>query len=151
MDLDEWRGESVLLQLNNEIWPIIIDFIPIRIVSELRFLCRRFHTISTLHNRLNHYRKISHGIFDTGKLYKLFIDNYNNVLFTRFKYYFNLPIVCYLRYRMQFIKNQFLCSHILSHLLDCPRSEFAVNRCYRCSRLHVTKQPTFLLHLKTIY
>ena len=36
-------------------------------------------------------------------------------------------------------------------MFDCPRSEFAVNRCYRCSRLHVTQQPTFLSHLKTIY
>ena len=59
--------------------------------------------------------------------------------------------LCYLRNRMQFIKNKFLCSHILSHLYDCPRSEFAVNRCYRCSRLHVIQQPTFLSHLKTIY
>ena len=59
--------------------------------------------------------------------------------------------LCYLRNRMQFIKNKFLCSHILSHLYDCPRSEFAVNRRYRCSRLHVIQQPTFLSHLKTIY
>ena len=103
----------------------------------------------TLSDRLNHYRKISHEIFDTQKLYDLFIDTYHNVLFQRFKYYFNFPTQCYLRYRIQFIKNQFICSNVLSHLFDCPRSEFGVNNCYRCSRLYVTLS-TFFAYLEAL-
>ena len=52
---------------------------------------------------------------------------------------------------MQFIKNQFICSNVLSHMFDCPRSEFAINNCYRCSRLRVTSFSTFFAYLEMLY
>ena len=137
------RRESVLLYLSIEIWCSIIKLIPVNTLSELRFLCRRFQMIATLSNKFNHYRKISNEIFNTKKLYDLFIDTYNNVLFQRFNYHFSFPTLCYLRYRTQFIKNQFLCSSVLSHIFDCPRSEFAINNCHCCSRLQVNPSTFF--------
>ena len=151
------RRESVLLYLSIEIWCSIIKLIPVNTLSKLRFLCRRFQMIATLSNKLNHYRKISHEIFNTEKLYDLFIDTYNNVLFQRFNYHFSFSTLCYLRYRTQFIKNQFLCSRyrtqfiknqflcssVLSHIFDCPRSEFAINNCHCCSRLQVNPSTFF--------
>ena len=51
---------------------------------------------------------------------------------------------------MQFIKNQFFCSKVFSHLFDCPRSEFAVNNCYRCFHLYVTPS-TFFANIEALY
>ena len=76
------------------------------------------------------------------------METYDNVLFKRFKYFFNFPTFCYLKYRMQFFKNTFIPSGILSHMFHCPRSEFAVNKCYRCALLHANSHPTFFYILK---
>ena len=51
---------------------------------------------------------------------------------------------------MQFIKNQFFCSKVFCHLFDCPRSEFAVNNCYRFFRLFVTSS-TFFANIEALY
>ena len=144
------KRASDLLYLSNEIWSQIIEYIPVTTLSELRFLCRRFQTIVTFSKRLEHYRKISHEICDTEKLYHVFIDCYN-LLLRNLTYYFNFPSRCYLRYRLQFLKNLFIPSGILCHMFYCPRSEFAVSNCYRCAMLHVISHPNFLLHIKTLY
>ena len=107
--------------------------------------------ISTLCHRLNYYRTISRKILNVKKLYELFVHLYENVLFSRFRYYFNKSTLCYLRYRMQFIKNQFFCSHILSHMFDCPRSKFSISKCHYCSPLYIGNQPTIFAHLRTLY
>ena len=147
----EERGELILLKLSNEIWQKIVIFISVKIVFELRFLNKRFNTISTLCDRLYYYRRISHEILNVEKLYELFVNLYQNVLFSRFRYYFNKPTLFYLRCRMQFMKNQFRCSHILSHMFDCPRSKFCSNNCNYCSRLYIDNQPTFFAHVRTLY
>ena len=41
---------------------------------------------------------------------------------------------------MQGIKNQCLCSNVLSHLFFCPRSKFLVNDCPVCSPLFITSE-----------
>ena len=35
------------------------------------------------------------------------------------------------------VKNYFLCSNVSFHLLNCPRSNYAVNDCSVCSRLYI--------------
>ena len=144
------KQASNLLYLSNEIWSQIIGYIPVTTLSKLRFLCRQFQTIVTLSKRLEHYRKISHEICDTEKLYGVFIDSYN-LLLRNLTYYFDFPSRCYLRYRLQFLKNLFILSGILCHMFYCPRSEFAVNNCYCCAILHVISHRNFLLHIKTLY
>ena len=75
----------------------------------------------------------------------------DNVLFERLKYYFNFPTLCYLRYRLQLIKNQFLCSNVLMYLFNCPRSDYAISNCKYCSRLFAPCSSTvFLASLETL-
>ena len=108
---------------------------------------------ASLSRKINYYRIISHEIFDTNKLYKLFIDLYNNFLFNdKFKWYFDHETCCYLRYCLKPVKNLFLCSNVLMHFFNCPRSNYAVNNCKQCSRLFVRSDSTdFLASLELRY
>ena len=60
---------------------------------------------------------MSHEILDVNKQYELFISLYENVLFDKFDHHFNHETLRYLRYRLEPVKNLFLCSNVLVHLL----------------------------------
>ena len=107
--------------LSNEIWNTIIKFNSINQINELRFLCSRFKTSSTFFKKNNYYGQISHKIFDTDNLYKLSLKLYNEVLFKKLMFYFNFTDLCYLKYRLEPVKNLFMCSNVFSDLFNCPR------------------------------
>ena len=70
------------------------------------------------------------------KFFKLFIDLYNNFLFDpTFRFHFEQPTYLYLKYRLEPVKNLFLCSNVLFHLFNCPRSNYAVSN--YCSHLYI--------------
>lgn len=134
--------QSVLLSLSNEIWMIIIAFISVKKLCQLRFLCWRFFTIVSLSKKIEYYRNISHNIVDVQKLYKCFIHLYHNVLFDRLVQ-FQQSTYLYLRFRLEPVKNLFLYSNISIHLFHCPRSNYALNNCSNCCRLSI--DPLFYL------
>ena len=140
---------SCLLFLSNEIWKQIIDYIPIKTLSELRFISKRFRTITTLSKRLEYYRQLSHRICEVNRLHNDFAETYDE-LHGRFCYYFNSRTRLYLKYRMQFIKNVFAPSNIHSHMFECPRSEYAINKCSSCPMLHSASHRSFFITLRMV-
>ena len=131
---------SPILSLSNEIWFIIISYIPLHKLKELKFLYRRFRTIVTLsplHDKLEHYQRISYETFDVDTLYKTVTDLYNNFL-RELEYYFNFPTMCYLIYRLQSVRDEILPSNVLFHFFNCPRSEFLSSKCGYCSYLLIS-------------
>ena len=85
--------ESVLLYLNDDVWVIILQFLTNNELDQLKFLCRRFYMIisrSPFFKKLGYYREIAHDIVDTDKLYKYFLDLYDNFLFSKLSQEFQL-------------------------------------------------------------
>ena len=85
--------ESVLLYLNDDVWVIILQFLTNNELDQLKFLCRRFYMIisrSPFFKKLRYYREIAHDIVDTDKLYKYFLDLYDNFIFSKLSQEFQL-------------------------------------------------------------
>ena len=85
--------ESVLLYLNDDVWVIILQFLTNNELDQLKFLCQRFYMIisrSPFFKKLDYYREIAHDIVDTDKLYKYFLDLYDNFIFSKLSQEFQL-------------------------------------------------------------
>ena len=124
---------SMLLYLSDDVWRIILQFLTNNELYQLKFLCWRFYMIisfSPFCKNLDYYREIGHDVVDPDKLYECFIDLYDNFFFINCLKNFSR---CYL----EPVKNYFLCSNVSFHLLNCPRSNYAVNDCSVCSRLYI--------------
>ena len=126
-----------MLTLCNEIWNHILSFLSYKDIYSLRFLCRRFQTIVLFSKNILHYRKLSHEILDTEKYYEFFAD-YLNEFLLELKTNFKFGTYLYLKHRISFVKNLFLCSNVLHHLFNCPRSNYIINSCNYCSRLLIS-------------
>ena len=51
----------------------------------------------------------------------------------------------YFYYRISLINDVFLCSNVIFHLFNCPRSNFSINTCRDCSLCFFNfKQPSFI-------
>ena len=125
--------ETVLLYLNEEAWMTILQFLTNNELYQLKFLCRRFYMIISLSpffKKLDYYREIAHDIVDTDKLYECFIDLYDNFLFSKLSQEFQSSTLSSLKNHLEPVKNYFLCSNVLFHLFNCPRSNYAVSNCF---------------------
>ena len=122
--------------------------VPVHQLNELKFVCRRFRATVTLSNRLDYDRRISHEIFDTDEMYRLFTDLYDNVLFERFKYYFDFETRCYLSYQCSLLRIIF---YVL--MCWCTWSDYTVvNHSKCCSLLHVSEtRSNFFKSLTLLY
>ena len=67
--------------------------------------------------------------------YECFLDSSDNFLFYNLSQEFQLSTLSFLKNHLEPVKNYFLCSNVLFHLFNCPRSNYAVNHCALCSRL----------------
>ena len=94
-------------------------------------------SLSPFFKKLDYYREIAHDIVDTDKLYECFIDLYDNFLFSKLSQEFQLSTLSFSKNHLEPVKNYFLCSNVLFHLFNCPRSNYAVNHCALCSRLYI--------------
>ena len=85
--------ESVLLYLNDDVWVIILQFLTNNELDQLKFLCQRFYMIisrSPFFKKLDYYREIAHDIVAADKLYKYFLDLYDNFIFSKLSQEFQL-------------------------------------------------------------
>ena len=94
-------------------------------------------SLSPFFKKLDYYRETVHDIVDTDKLYECFIDLYHSFLFSKLSQQFQSSTLSFLKNHLEPVKNYFLCSNVLFHLLNCPRSNYAVNDCFLCSRLYI--------------
>ena len=116
--------ESVLLYLNDDVWVIILQFLTNNELDQLKFLCLRFYMIisrSPFFKKLDYYREIAHDFVDTDKLYKYFLDLYDNFLFSKLSQKFQLSTLFFFKNHLEPVKNYSLCSNVLFHLFNCPR------------------------------
>ena len=58
-------------------------------------------------------------------------------LLTIFNFFFDELTFLHLRYCFDPLKNLFMVSNVLFHLFSCPRSKYAKDSCFSCSRLYV--------------
>ena len=112
---DDERESLLLYDDDDDVWMII--------------------SLSSFFKKLDYYREIAHDIVDTDKLYECFIDLYDNFLFSKLSQEFQLSTLSFLKNHLEPVKNYFLCSNVLFHLFNCPRSNYAVNHCALCSQL----------------
>ena len=94
-------------------------------------------SLSPFFKKLDYYREIAHDIVDTDKLYECFIDLYDNFLFSKLSQEFQSSTLSSLKNHLEPVKNYFLCSNVLFHLFNCPRSNYAVSNCFLWSRLYI--------------
>ena len=87
-------------------------------------------SLSPFFKKLDYYREIAHDIVDTDKLYECFMDLYDNVLFSKLFQQFQSSTLSFLKNHLELVKNYFLCSNVLFHLFNCPRSNYAVSNCF---------------------
>ena len=103
-------------------------------------LCPRFYMIillSPFFKKLDYYREIVHDIVNMDKLHECFIDLYHNFVFSKLSQQFQSLTLSFLKNHLEPVKNYFLCFNVLFHLFNCPRSNYAVNDCFLCSRFYI--------------
>ena len=80
----------------------------------------------------------SHKIFEVNEYYDMFFYLFNDLL-NKLKMKFNQTTFFLLKYSLDDLKNLFVISNCLYHLFSCPRSVFARNDCFYCSRLFISE------------
>ena len=122
------------MNLPDEIWTEIINFLSISEIYSFKFLCKRFFKVVNFHKKIKHFSVISHKIFDINEYYDNFFMFQD--LLTIFLKKFDELTFLHLRYCFDPLKNLFMVS-ALFHLFSCPRSEYVKDNCFSCSRLYV--------------
>ena len=138
INLDDDVQRSPFVDLPNEIWTLILDFLPLKDVFSLKFLYKRFYHISFLKKKLRYFTINSHKIFEVTEYYDMFFYMFNNLL-NNLKMKFDVSTFLLLKYSLEDLKNLFMISNCLYHLFSCPRSVFARNDCVYCSRLYISQ------------
>ena len=139
INLDDDVQRSPFVDLPNEIWTLILDFLPLKDVFSLKFLSKRFYHISFLKKKLRYLTINSHKIFEVTEYYDMFFYMFNNLL-NNLKMKFDVSTFLLLKYSLEDLKNLFMISNCLYHLFNCPRSVFAKNDCVYCSRIYIISQ-----------
>ena len=138
INLDDDVQRSPFVDLPNEIWTLILDFLPLKDVFSLKFSSKRFYHISFLKKKLRYFTINSHKIFEVTEYYDMFFYMFNNLL-NNLKMKFDVSTFLLLKYSLEDLKNLFMISNCLYHLFSCPRSVFARNDCVYCSRLYISQ------------
>ena len=85
---------------------------------------------------MRYHRVNSRKIFDVNQYYDMFFYLFDNLL-NKLKMKFNESTFLLLKYSLDDLKNLSMISNCLYHLFSCPRSVFARNDCFYCSRLFI--------------
>ena len=139
INLDDDVQRSPFVDLPNEIWTLILDFLPLKDVFSLKVLSKRFYHISFLKKKLRYFTINSHKIFEVTEYYDMFFYMFNNLL-NNLKMKFDVSTFLLLKYSLEDLKNLFMISNCLYHLFNCPRSVFAKNDCVYCSQVYIISQ-----------
>ena len=128
--------ESIIVDLPNEIWSLILKFLPLQDVLSLKFLSKRFYRISFFDKKIKYFNTISHNTFEVDDYHDTFLNMLTDLL-NKFKMNFDELTFLFLKYSFEDLKNLFMISNCFYHLFSCPRSVFARSNCIFCSRLYV--------------
>ena len=139
INLDDDVQPLPFVNLPNEIWTLILNFLSLRDVILLKFLSKRFYRLSFLKKKLKYFSINSHKVFEVNEYYNMFFYFFNDLL-DNLKMKFYVSTFLLLKYSLEDLKNQFMISNCLYHLLSCPRSVFARNDCVYCSRAYISSQ-----------
>ena len=115
---------------------MILKFLSLKDVFLLKFLPKRFYQISSLKNKLRYFSINSRKIFGVNEYYDVFYCMFNDLL-NNLKIKFDETTFLFLKYSLEDLKNLFMISNSLYHLFSCPRSVFARNDCFYCSRVFI--------------
>ena len=118
---------------------MILNFLSLRDAILLKFLSKRFYRLSFLKKKLKYFNINSHKVFEVNEYYNMFFYFFNDLL-NNLKMKFDVSTFLLLKYSLEDLKNQFMISNCLYHLLPCPRSVFARNDCVYCSRAYISSQ-----------
>lgn len=130
----------MILNLPNEIWMIIFQFLSFKDFFNFKFLSRRSNEIfffgkEKLFFLINNAKKIFNVDNYDRKFQSLFIEELPNELKGNFKFSKNL----FLKYSLRELANEMCISNVLFHLFYCRRSVFSKNDCLKCSRIFLKK------------
>ena len=127
---------DLFIDLPNEIWSLILNFLSLSDIFLLRTLSKRFYQISFLKKKMRYFSIKSRKFFEVNEHYDMFFYLFNKLL-NNLKMKFNETTFLLLKYSLNDLKNLFMISNFLYHLFSCPRSVFARNNCLYCSRLFI--------------
>ena len=137
INLDNVDKESIIVDLPDEIWTLILKFLSLQDVLSFKFLSKRFYRISFFDKKIKYFKTISHNTFKVDEYYDTFLNLLTDLL-NKFKMNFDKLTFFFLKYSFEDFKNLFMISNCFYHLFSCPRSIFARNNCVCCSRLYVS-------------
>ena len=125
----------LLLLLCNKIWKIIIDFLHIIDLANLRCVCKRLREITSLDEKIRSYLVFSKKVFDLdfNQHLTLFLES----IFDRLGFNFNLPEMLHFQYKVFPLFEYLQCDQFFAHLFNCSRSEASFSSCNFCSLLLV--------------
>ena len=135
INLDNTK-ESIIVDLPDEIWSLILKFLPLQDVLALRFLSKRFYRISFFDKKIKYFNTISHNAFEVDDYHDTFLNMLTDLL-NKLKMNFNELTFLFLKYSFEDLKNLFMISNCFYHLFSRPRTVFARSNCIFCSRLYV--------------
>ena len=125
--------ECFLLLLCNEIWKIIIDFLRVIDLTNLRCVCKCMREITSLNEKIRSYLVFSKNVFDLdfNQHLTLFFES----IFDRFGFNFNLADMLHFQCRAFSLFEYLQCDQFFAHLFNCSRSEVSFSSCNFCSLL----------------
>ena len=122
-DLDNGK-ESIIVDLPDEIWSLMLKFLPLQDVLSLKFLSKRFYGISFFDKKIKYFNRISHNTFELDDYHDTFLNMLTDLL-NKFKMNFDELTFLFLKYSFEDLKNLFMISNCFYHLFSCQRSVFA--------------------------
>ena len=139
INLDFVEKEDCIIQnLHNETWSLILSFLSINDIANLKFLSKRFYKIVFFDKKMKYFSVNSHNLFDIEGYYHTFFSMIDDFFYKIKKEVDELTFL-FLKYSFEELKNIFMISNILYHLFSCPRSIFVQSNCDYCSRLFISE------------
>ena len=106
-------------------------------ILSIKRLSKRCYIISFLNPRVKYFQNLAKQIIDCDLFYQNFSFFIQNFL-QRVKTDISLSNWLFLNYFLDNLKSDLMISSCFCHLFHCPRSLFAKNDCYLCSRKFIS-------------
>ena len=116
---------------------MIMKFLNCVDILSIKCLSKRCYTISFLNPRFNYFQYFAKQLIDCDLFHQNFSFFIRNFL-QQVKTNISLSNWLYLNYFLDNLKSDLMISSCFCHLFHCPRSLFAKNECYLCSRKFVS-------------
>ena len=118
-----------------KIWKIIIDFLHIIDLANLRYVWKRLREITSLDGKIRSYLVFSKNVFDLDFNHNLTL--FFESIFDKLGFNFNLPEMLHFQYIVFPLFEYLQCDQFFAHLFNCSRSEASFSSCNFCSSLSV--------------